>query len=81
MTNKTLNTYIKIFSKNIFFDLTKRVETAIILPSLESDVKPILGSEKGPFHRVVGLPAVFGSPGDFLFRGKQFLHASDRAYD
>ena len=32
--------------------------------------------QKGPFHRVVGLPVVFGLPGDFLFRGSKFLQAS-----
>ena len=40
--------------------------------SLESDVKQVLGSEKGPFHRVVGLPVIFGSPGDFLLGGSFF---------
>ena len=40
--------------------------------SLEPDVKLVLGSEKGPFHRVVGLPVVFGSPGDFLLGGILF---------
>ena len=49
--------------------LTKRLENYRMAASLEPDVKLVLGSEKGPFHRVVGLPVVFGSPGDFLFRG------------
>ena len=33
---------------------------------------------KGPFHRVVGLPVVFGLPGDFLFRDSDFLTNSLR---
>ncbi len=48
--------------------LTKRLENYRMAASLEPDVKLVLGSEKGPFHRVVGLPVVFGSPGDFLVR-------------
>ncbi len=50
----------------LIFVLTKQLESSTIPPSLEPDVKPVLGSDKGPFHRVVGLPVVFGLPGDFL---------------
>lgn len=54
----------------LIFVLTKQLESSTILASLEPDVKPVLGSDKGPFHRVVGLPVVFGLPGDFLLGGK-----------
>ena len=31
--------------------------------------------QKGPFHRVVGLPLIFGSGGDFLQGGREKVHA------
>lgn len=65
----------------LIFVLTKQLESSTILASLEPDVKPVLGSDKGPFHRVVGLPVVFGLPGDFLLgEGRNHFHLKTGLY-
>ena len=65
--------------RKIFFVLPKRLEMYRMGASLEPDVNLVLGSEKGPFHRVVGLPVVFGSPGDFLLGGTLSKYILKRA--
>ncbi len=51
--------------------LTNVVTGNTICPSSGSDLKQNLGLEKGPFHRVVGQPQIFGSAPDFLLLHQQ----------